>query len=107
MVLEFIFQTKTKYCFLVKRLGWKPSSAAKLLKIKTSTAKMILKNFQHEDFDDLGQKLKGKYCKKKTRGQKQEKMSTEVAKVEENEQMICFFVYFGLDPVMMYQQTWQ
>jgi hypothetical protein len=37
----------------VKKLGWKASSASKLLKIKGSTGKMMLRNFKHPNLDDL------------------------------------------------------
>ena len=44
---------ENKLCFLVKKLGWTPIAAAKLLKIKISTAKMILKKFKHGDFEGM------------------------------------------------------
>lgn len=37
---------------MVKIEGMKPSSAAKLLKIKQSTAKVILRTFRHPKLDE-------------------------------------------------------
>lgn len=51
--INIFIQTKLKLCYLVKKLGWKASSASKLLKIKGSTGKMMLRNFKHPNLDDL------------------------------------------------------
>jgi hypothetical protein len=68
-----------------------------MLKFKSSTAKMVIYKFKHDNFEELRARLREKYSKgKKIKKNLEEAM--EVAKVEDNEDKVLFYDYFDFDP---------
>ena len=63
-----------------------------MLKFKSSTAKMVIYKFKHDNFEELRARLREKYSKgKKIKKNLEEAM--EVAKVEDNEDKVLFYDY--------------
>lgn len=73
-----------------------------MLKIKHSTAKMMIRNYKECDVQDLADQLRKTYKEKKPKGGAEAKnkkiKKEERPKKEEDGNFVYFLVYFQIDP---------